>query len=71
MNRKLTRAQAARVKSMLVARDITQQSIADHLGISGAAVSGAINGHHASAPVTEYVAKLLKADYQKLFGKAA
>lgn len=73
MNRKtnMSRKQANKIKAMLVERDITQQSIADHLGISLAAVSGAINGHFASRRTREYVAQLLNADYQKLWGKAA
>lgn len=68
---KMTRADSARIKSLLVAAEISQQSIADELGVSLAAVSGALNGHHKSRRTMEHVAKLLKADYRKLMGKAA
>ncbi|BDV42403.1 hypothetical protein GURASL_13260 [Geotalea uraniireducens] len=67
----LSRSKAAKIKSMLVARDITQQSIAEYLDISPAAVSGAINGHFNSRRTREYVAQLLNVDYHKLWGKSA
>lgn len=71
MNRTISRKRSNKIKAMLVERGITQQSIADDLGISLCAVSGAINGHFSSRRTIEYVAQLLKTDANKLLSKAA
>jgi len=69
--RKIPPTRVAKIKSMLVASDIKQTDIAEHLGLTLAAVSGAINGHHNSRRVRQYVAELLQVKYEKLWGKAA
>lgn len=60
-----------KVKSLLIRQGIKQAEIAKELGLKRCTVSGVINGHTDSKRIKEYIAKRLKMDFEKLWGKAA
>lgn len=60
-----------KVKALLVRRGIKQTDIARTLGLTPGTVSGTINGLRESRRVKEYIAQLLKQDFNKLWSNAA
>jgi len=55
-----------KLKQMLIGKKITQQSIADELGISVGAVSNFINGRDASKRINAWFVENLNIDVERL-----
>jgi len=70
MNHRISRSQVNKIRSMLVARGISQKSIALELSVSLPTVNTVISGKVQSRRIKAHIAKLLKIDPQKLWGKA-
>ncbi len=57
------------IKSEMALKGITQTDIAKSLGVDKSTVSGVINGLRSSQRIQEYIAKLLKIDFETLWGR--